>query len=482
MQGLLRFGYLGSLLLLAGRAMAAELPAQTLEFESHPEAPAPVCRPSTAPSSQPPTTRGPHQVVPPLAALGNLAAPETNGPEAIAPALLAGFRLDSATGAAPPLRRIGLWGDSHAAAGSLVEALREALLARGIESDTTELPPTFGQTGTVLPLRHHCTEGRWTFEPAYRANGNRQPGALGLANLRGSRDGVLKIDFRDSAHRPRAARVVLRFLPSTSTARLALNLDGGPLQPVVLPPAAATQPTELVLHGTEGISTLVLRVIDGPLVLQGIGFEPVQPAAVTLDVFAFPSATVRGWALVDPDYLTASLAHHRYDGIVLQYGTNEGNDPDFDPHAYAQLLEAALQRMRAALPTASCLLIGPPDRGVRIPVAETTRAATPARQAALLRYAEIHRQIAGIQSDVGARYQCAAWHWQALMGGRGGAYRWIHHEPRWMAGDLTHLTAAGYRQTGDALAQLFGWRKAVPPATRTFAPHATQPPEETLPE
>ena len=51
--------------------------------------------------------------------------------------------------------------------------------------------------------------------------------------------------------------------------------------------------------------------------------------------------------------------------VVLQYGTNEADDPDLDLEKLAQYYDETILRIRAAAPTASILILGPPDVGVR---------------------------------------------------------------------------------------------------------------------
>ncbi|MBW8880500.1 MAG: hypothetical protein JF615_03470, partial [Asticcacaulis sp.] len=138
-----------------------------------------------------------------------------------------------------------------------------------------------------------------------------------------------------------------------------------------------------------------------------------------------------------------------YDAVILEYGTNEGNETPFNADTYAATLTQALTHVRAVFPQASCLLVGPPDRGLfRLHAGE---------QPDLLSYARIHQQIAIVQAQVGARFACAAWNWQDVMGGPGGSYGWALHAPPLMGPDGTHLTAEGYRQTGKALAHSLGW-------------------------
>ena len=450
---------------LATAAAAAEL---VLDFDSNPAAPDLVCPPaaSSPPKPRPPRPAGaPWPAEEVLAALGTTETLSQGAPD---PALLTHFRLDN-LGSRDRRLRVAVWGDSHAAAGGLEAAFRHALADAGVASEQRSMGPTAGRPGVALPARKHCLAGKWQFEPLYLARDNAVTSGPGLANLRAvERDSAVLLDLRTAQRKPALAALTVLYAPPASAVELELSVDGGAARRVTLPPesGAAHAPGRLLLRTAEGLSTLRLRVLRGPFVWQGAVLEPLESAPVQLDFFAFPSATVRGWAQVDVDYLRRALPPAGYDAIVLQYGTNEGNAEHFDPKAYADLLAAALGRVRAVFPEASCVLVGPTDRGVpldQIPLPETGppgRAPMPGQTlAALLRYSEIHRQIGEIQAETAARYRCAAWNWQAFMGGRGGAYRWSQGKPRLGADDLIHLTPEGYRRSGLALARWLGWTR-----------------------
>src|SRR6185369_9408243 len=51
--------------------------------------------------------------------------------------------------------------------------------------------------------------------------------------------------------------------------------------------------------------------------------------------------------------------------VILQYGTNEADDPDLDLEAMARYFDETILRIRAAAPTAAILILGPPDLAVR---------------------------------------------------------------------------------------------------------------------
>ena len=67
-----------------------------------------------------------------------------------------------------------------------------------------------------------------------------------------------------------------------------------------------------------------------------------------------------------------------------------------------------------------------------------------------------------MQAEVGKRYNCASWDWQAFMGGPASMYSWVLSMPPLAAKDLTHLTPAGYRQSAGAVARALGWDMTEP--------------------
>ena len=114
-------------------------------------------------------------------------------------------------------------------------------------------------------------------------------------------------------------------------------------------------------------------------------------------------------------------------------------------------------------PDAACLLIGPTDRGVRIrkPSASRARRQPAPEPPDLMKFARIHRDITVAQAEVGKRYNCASWDWQAFMGGPASIYSWVLSTPPRAARDLTHLTPTGYRQSAAGLASALGWNGAA---------------------
>jgi hypothetical protein len=431
-----------------------------------PELKCPAAPRAATPAPKPATTEDP-EVVPTEEDLGDLAHPAPVPKPTVDAALVSGFALRATDGRLRPLR-IGIWGDSHMASGVFSGELARAITASGTDVDTDYLPPTMGRSGVRLPIRKYCQATTWHLEAAYTSSARVVQTGLGLVNLRSTRKGAyLWLDFRRDAQPSRIVRLRVMYLPGTAVSTLGVTVDSGLEQKVTLartaPNASDIRTAEIDIRadGNAAISTLKLRVIEGSFVLQGFMLSNRDPRPVTMDVFGLPSATMRGWSQIDTTYVKDALQGTSYDAVILEYGTNEGNAPNFDRDKYASALSGALEGFRALFPDAGCLLIGPTDRGVRIrkPSASKSRKrpAKPPEPPDLLKFARVHQEITAVQAEVGKRYNCASWDWQAFMGGPASMYSWVLSTPPLAARDLTHLTPTGYRQSAGAVARALGW-------------------------
>lgn len=205
------------LLLLLGAAGAA---AQTVYVTGHPPATDLQCPPDNrvrAPAPRP-ATPAPEPVtqVPDEQEVGELLATDTGAAASVAAA--DGFPLLFGT---PRHLRIGLWGDSHAAANIFSEALIQALGLSGRRVLPSYLPPTMGNAGVRLPLRRSCMDAGWSYQHAYR---NRDPMAtwsLPLTRAVSNKPGsYLWLDFRTAALADSFRTLDIRLAPGPVSARI----------------------------------------------------------------------------------------------------------------------------------------------------------------------------------------------------------------------------------------------------------------------
>lgn len=394
--------------------------------------------------------------IPSASALGQFARMVPRDPPVLDLSQLPAFDLrDKITGAPRP-RSFAFWGDSHIAAGPFMTQIAQVLRDRGETVGMRFLPATMGRTNVRLPIRAYCIGRSWRTDLAYRAAGATETSpALVTRSAQAAAESYLWLDLRNAEREAVLKGIEMVYRPGALASTLAISVNDGPEQRFALATSQASgaAPTEtLKLASDAPLSTVKLRVDEGRLDLFGFVLDYETDPAVTLDAFGIPSSEVKGWANADPDYVVQALHGVSYDGVVLEYGTNEGNDPHFDPDSYATTLKTGLTNLRRAFPSASCLLVGPPDRGGLANAGDGHRTSTD-----LLHFSRIHTEISAIQATIGGAFGCVAWNWQAFMGGQGGGYGWASNVPALMQPDLTHLTPDGYRRSAHALTKSLGW-------------------------
>ena len=107
---------------------------------------------------------------------------------------------------------------------------------------------------------------------------------------------------------------------------------------------------------------------------------------------------------------------------------------------YKKLYREGIEKLRAGAPTASCLLIGPLDQGVR----ERGEIISKPTLQKLIRF----------QREVADEVGCAYWDAQAAMGGDGSFDRWLNNDPPLASTDLSHLNGKGRKIIGETLADV----------------------------
>ena len=121
---------------------------------------------------------------------------------------------------------------------------------------------------------------------------------------------------------------------------------------------------------------------------------------------------------------------------VLHYGTNESEDEKLKMGKYKEQLGQVIDQFRKALPTASCLLVSPMDRGRKS--SETGKIVSRV----------IMKKIVNVQREVALAKKCAFWSTYDAMGGFGSMRRWYEATPKLAGGDYTHPTRRGANRIG----------------------------------
>lgn len=388
--------------------------------------------------------------------------------------------------------RMALWGDSHMAAAFFSQELITLSGLRPEQVHSAVIPATMNRPGVRLSARKTCVSAGWSYDAAYRGKEAAEVPGPAMVSLVAQEPGaLLQWDVRGADGVAVNKKLRLMFHQTTQPIVVALSVDQG--DEMVISLSAEQGPAVLELRSDQALSTLALRLISGSLRIHGLGLDAMPKTRLQFDVFAFPGATVRSWQQTNLTYLAPWFPDNPYQVVALAFGTNEGNQKNFDASAYEDGLVQAVKNLKTVFPQAQCLLIGPGDRGVLVrksslrqakkknkikanakakakAKAKTKKSKATARpspaakrppDSALLQYARVHQKINDIQMRIGEQWGCSTWSMQQAMGGQASSYSWATKNPALMARDLIHFTPAGYRSLAQVFAQDFGWSEEI---------------------
>jgi lysophospholipase L1-like esterase len=179
-----------------------------------------------------------------------------------------------------------------------------------------------------------------------------------------------------------------------------------------------------------------MRTLE-PAPVRLFGWVTENPKGVTYESMGIngaEAALIQRW---DEPMHAAYLKRRDPALIVLAYGTNEASDSKWSEAGYLETFSTILQRLRRAVPAASILVLGPPDRFLRVK--------------GRWRPFEGVDRIVAAQQEACRQNRCAYWNTRARMGAEGSMVNWV------MAGlaqgDYAHFTSQGYQRLASVLFQ-----------------------------
>ena len=369
------------------------------------------------------------------------------------------------------------FGDSHTAGDSMTSRMRTTLQNR------------FGDAGRGLvaagrpATRHYYqrdvlygTTGTWKAA----VGGHRgDPEPFGISGIRvyGQQKGAqLWVQTcGDCQAGSRVAQLELFYYAAPDHGILRYRVDDGAWQqvPTKTAPIEPPHPARQVISVADGPHKLTLEHGGGgPVDLFGVVMERQKPGVVldSLGVVGRRLGSLRSW---DWSIIGEQLATRDPRLVVLQYGTNEADDPDLDLEALAKYYDETILRIRAAAPTASILILGPPDVGVREAGKACDRmgARPPKPGPKLERGSEAARagnaptvipecewrtpavlgEIVSVEHAAALRNKVAFFDTFGAMGGPDQMHPWVTAEPKVAYKDHVHFTDIGYQRWADAL-------------------------------
>jgi lysophospholipase L1-like esterase len=409
-----------------------------------------------APQNRPPAEaagQGGSQVV----AVGQA---EVSSPDAIPAAYTASDRRR------PPVRILQL-GDSHAAADFFSGELRQRLQARFGAGGPGYLAAGTPRVGMRTGLFKVTASSGWTYQTLQKSDNASQFWLSGFNavsaatgnSLTYASDKLVTFDSieLDGIRQPQGGSVEVRMdgvLAST------FDFSGAKAEPVVF----RIRPQK---KAAEQFRTLEIKTTSsGPVVLSSIAIYDSR-SGVSLSSIGYPGATVGILNKFAPDLLSDDLRRIDPQVVILAFGTNEASNDMLRPEGYTSLYEQVLDRIKAAVPSANIVIVGPPDGEERdsackrAPTDVDCRSANPASAKVEInqgKHAEPdchwHQlvklsEVRNAESEIAARRGLAYWNWASIMPQECGAHHWVTANPPLMTPDRIHFTRSGYAMAAD---------------------------------
>lgn len=331
--------------------------------------------------------------------------------------------------------RVLQFGDSHTAADIETAVVRRALQGR------------FGDGGRGFvaigrPYKKYLQDGvrcgmstEWVPERGKLEKGKFQgDGMYGLAGigLSSSRQGARAwVDVTT-----RSARAEVDYLEQPGGGAFDVLVDGVRIVRIATRgdrPVSAFRTFDLAENSAHQIE--VRAVGDGDVRVFGVTLGRADHGIV-YDALGINGARVTTCLQWNEQHWAEQLRHRSPSLVVLAYGTNESTDDATPQQTYERQLVDALGRVARAVPSASCLLLGPPDRAIDGKGGYIT--------------APKLLEIIASQRRVAEAAGCAFYNQLEAMGGEGTIAGWAAEDPPRAQKDRVHLTRDGYAQLGSS--------------------------------
>ncbi len=348
--------------------------------------------------------------------------------------------------------RVMQFGASHTEADQFTGYLREVFQAQFGDAGHGYIMPALPWRGySHMDVRVNSSKG-WITGKAYSKTGQTD-GLYGLGGFSCSTKSSLDWAWVATSQRSNFGRAVSRIEVSWLA-----QPEGGAFDLLVDRKLTATirtnhsvvQPDYKQILVPDGPHEVEIRPKgDGEVRLLGMILER-NAAGVVVDSLGIRGARASVMLKWDADVWMSQLRRRQPHLVILAYGTNESGDTHQSIGRYERTLSKVIARVKGATPQASCVLVGPTDRPLRLDRKWTRR----------------HRvtEVIGAQRRVASRFGCGFWDARDSMGGEMSILRWREADPPMAAKDMVHLTTGGYYALADDLynALLYGWRYQRP--------------------
>ncbi len=298
-----------------------------------------------------------------------------------------------------------------------------------------------------LGVRHEASG--WESDPMFIGKGDHRFGFGGASFTARSVGATANFSTADEGEIGRNVSAFdIYFLAQPGGGEFDVAIDGAQQTRV----ATASNETHSGFHQVkvaEGQHTLTIKTVgDGEVRMFGVTLES-GTHGVQYDSLGVNGAFVGLLnRYMDETSWAEQLRHRQPDLVILAYGANESEYENWPMEQYENDTREVVRRIRAVMPEASILFVGPMDRGKHSP------------GGAIITRPTIPRLVAA-QRRLAAETGCAFFDTFTAMGGEGTVAHWRETKPTLMGGDLTHPTWQGSEIVGslihDALLRAYEW-------------------------
>ena len=318
------------------------------------------------------------------------------------------------------------YGDSHTAADEWTGDLRTRFQERfGDGGSGFSLAGRPWNSYRRMDVRSGSTRG-WHSDGLVGRTGD---GVYGLGGVSMSTTSAHEAIYLDAS----AAEFELFYYQQPGGGTLQIYDDGVPLEQISTD--GEPGPAYYRLDAVPGMHRVEAETLDrGPVRL--FGWVAENTTGVTyeeLGINGAEASIVLGW---NEETLRSNIERRNPALIVLAYGTNEAGRKDWTLESYRDMYSRLIERLRADAPTATILVVGPPDRTQKI------------RKVGWQTMEKVD-VIAEAQREAALANGCAFWDLRAKMGGKGSMLKWV--AAGMAQADHVHFTGPGYRMLGDAV-------------------------------